>query len=344
LREKAESAAAVWLASFDAGLSPEKRRQFEHWLSADPLNADAWSDLKGAWAVFDGPRISGDAPAMVRELAARRRRRQWTVRLGACTTAVAAAAAAWAFFAARPALPSAGIGIVASNAVILKPESRVLPDGSVVELNKGARIEVNYQPAARNVRLVSGEAHFTVAKNHEWPFIVTVGGVEVRAVGTAFALKLGSENVDLLVTEGRVAVNRPAPDSVPDRSASATPGGSAQPLLVSAGGLLVVSTGTHGPDYVPHIQTLTTEEIDRRLAWREPAIGLSDTPLADALALFNQGGRLHLSIADPQLARLRLSGVFRASNAEGFVRLLESNYGVRVERTGGGEVVLRGAH
>jgi ferric-dicitrate binding protein FerR (iron transport regulator) len=37
-----------------------------------------------------------------------------------------------------------------------------------------------------------------------------------------------------------------------------------------------------------------------------------------------------------------MSGVFRADNAEGFVRLLETNYGVRVERRGGGDVVLRG--
>ena len=341
-RERAESAAAAWLAGFDAGVSAEKRLKFEQWIAAGPLNADAWADLKGAWDAFDGPRLSGNAPAMVRELAARRRRRLWKVQLGACAAAAAAAAAAWAFFAAKPAPPSAAAGIVASNAVILRPESRVLPDGSVVELNQGARIEVAYQPATRNVWLMSGEAHFAVAKNHQRPFIVTVGGVQVRAVGTAFALKVGSENVDLLVTEGRVAVDRPPADPVPDRSESAPPAGSAVPVFVSAGGLLVVPTGTHASGDTLRIQTLTAEEIDRRLAWREPSIGLSDTPLADAVALFNQGGRLHLSIDDPQLARLRLSGVFRAANAEGFVRLLESNYGVRVERRGNGEVVLRG--
>ncbi len=341
-RERAESAAAAWLAGFDAGVSPEKRRQFEKWLAEDPLNADAWTGLKGVWDAFDGPRISGEAPAMVRELAARRRRRVFRVRLGACAAAAAAAAAAWAFLSVRSVPPSTAAGIVASNAVILRPESRVLPDGSVVELNKGARIEVEYQPATRNVRLVSGEANFAVAKNHERPFIVTVGGVQVRAVGTAFALKLGSESVDLLVTEGRVAVDRPAGNPVPDRSEGAAPAGSAVPVFVSAGSLLVVPTGAHVSGDTLHIQNLTPEEIDRRLAWREPSIGLSDTPLADAVALFNQGGRLHLSIDDPQLARLRLSGVFRAGNAEGFVRLLESNYGVKVERRGDGEVVLRG--
>jgi len=33
--------------------------------------------------------------------------------------------------------------------------------------------------------LVNGEAHFKVAKNKERPFIVVIGDVEVRAVGTA---------------------------------------------------------------------------------------------------------------------------------------------------------------
>ena len=334
-RERAERAAALWLARLDSGLTGDERGEFERWHAEDPLNADAWADLKGAWDAFDGPRLSGDAQAMVRELGARRLRRTWKIRLGTCAAAAAAAAAAWVFLTVKPAQPPAA-AMVSTNAVLFSPESRVLPDGSVVELNKGAKIEVDYRPATRNVRLMSGEAHFSVAKNHERPFIVTVGGVQVRAVGTAFALKLASENVDLLVTEGRVSVNRPAGDPAPDG------GQSTAPVMVSAGGLLVVPTAARASGEPLGVQILTAEEIRRRLEWREPSIGLSDTPLAEAVALFNRGGRMHLSIADPQLARLRMSGVFRVNNAEGFVRLLESNYGVKVERRADGEVVLRG--
>jgi transmembrane sensor len=212
----------------------------------------------------------------------------------------------------------------------------VLPDGSVAELNQGARIEVSYRPDRRDVLLLEGEAHFAVAKNPERPFVVTAAGVQVRAVGTAFAVKLESEDVDLLVTEGRVTVNRPAGSQVPLQS------GSGAPVVVSAGGLLVVPTSASSSADPLRVQILPEAEIESRLEWRKPCLELSGTPLAEAVALFNRGGSLHLSIDDPQLAQLRMSGVFRADNAEGFVRLLESNYGVRVERRSGGEVVLRG--
>jgi transmembrane sensor len=236
----------------------------------------------------------------------------------------------------RPASPPAATEAVATNAVLLRPERRVLPDGSVAELNQGARIEVNYRPDRRDVLLLKGEAHFAVAKNPERPFVVTAAGVQVRAVGTAFAVKLESEDVDLLVTEGRVTVNRPASGRVPVQS------GSGAPVVVSAGGLLVVPTSASSSADPLRVQILPEAEIENRLEWRKPCLELAGTPLGEAVALFNRGGSLHLSIDDPQLAQLRMSGVFRADNAEGFVRLLESNYGVRVERRGGGEVVLRG--
>jgi transmembrane sensor len=48
---------------------------------------------------------------------------------------------------------------------------------------------------------------------------------------------------------------------------------------------------------------------------------------------------VHLSVNDPELAKLRMSGVFRADNVEGFVRLLQSNYGMKVEYRGS-EIIL----
>jgi transmembrane sensor len=339
-REQAESAGAVWLARRDAGLTAQEREEFERWLAADPLNAEAWTHLEAVWKAFDEPRRTGAAPAMVRELAARRRRRGLRVRLGVTALAATAAAAAWVFLT-WPATWPAAAPTVATNAVLLQPERRVLPDGSVVELNQGAEIEVAYRSAARDVRLLRGEAHFAVAKNPERPFVVTAGGVQARAVGTAFAVKLGSENVELLVTEGRVTVARLAAGPVPDQSGNGAPAPAAAPVLVSAGDLLVVPTSAGASRDPLQVQTLAAAEIEHRLEWREPCLEMSGTPLAEAVAWFNRDARLHLSIDDPELAKLRMSGVFRAGNAEGFVRLLESNYGVRVERRGGGEVVLR---
>ena len=61
-------------------------------------------------------------------------------------------------------------GRLSSKTIALAPDRRTLPDGSVIELNAGAEIAVNFTPAQRGVRLLRGEALFAVAHNPGSPF------------------------------------------------------------------------------------------------------------------------------------------------------------------------------
>ena len=47
-----------------------------------------------------------------------------------------------------------------------------------------------------------------------------------------------------------------------------------------------------------------------------------------------------LTLAAPSLGELRLSATFRSDNVEGFVRLMVSDFGMRAEWRGDGEVTL----
>jgi transmembrane sensor len=69
----------------------------------------------------------------------------------------------------------------------------------------------------------------------------------------------------------------------------------------------------------------------------------SRTLLTEAVAAFNQHATptgTRLVIGDPALQALQLGGTFRASNVDGFVRLLEQGADVRVERRGTDFVLL----
>ena len=103
----------------------------------------------------------------------------------------------------RPLVQSA-TGLAALSAPVTQ---RTLEDGTVVELNKGAVLAVEFSARVRRVRLERGEAHFTVTKNPARPFIVSARGMDVVAVGTAFNVRLDSAVVEVLVTEGRVRVS-----------------------------------------------------------------------------------------------------------------------------------------
>jgi transmembrane sensor len=227
----------------------------------------------------------------------------------------------WFFSDVRPPASSP------PTAIVTEPRRQTLPDGSVVILREGAEIAADFSATVRRVSLRRGEAHFAVEKDPARPFVVSANGVEVRAVGTAFSVGLGGAAVDVLVTHGRVAVEPAA------RVAA----------LVDAGQRArVPATGG-----AAEVHAVSANELAQALAWRAPQIEFSRTPLAEAVALINArlapvgSRRLTVDSTDAALRDLRLSGFLAADNTEGFLLLLESNFGVRADRRGTGAIVLR---
>jgi transmembrane sensor len=320
-----EAAAADWLARREAGLSPDEQADFSRWLLADGRHAAAVAELESAWRRLHQPRLAGQAATLARAVEARVRRRNGTSRRLTLTLGAALAAAAAVILAFRPGNPG-GATDTATQALVLRPERRSLPDGSVVELDAGAGIEVAYSAEQRSVRLIRGEAHFSVARDPRRPFVVAAGLIAVRAVGTEFAVQLHPGSVGVLVTEGRVAVEHgPAPDPV------------AAPAVtyLEAGDRLTVPTRTSTP---PAVVRYTPAERQAALAWRGLRVEFSDTPLSEAIALFNRHNRVQLSLAHEDLARIRISGSFPADDPEGFSRLLEASAGLRADRATPGRI------
>ena len=87
----------------------------------------------------------------------------------------------------------------------------VLPDSSVVTLNKGASIEIENGFVGKERRLkLRGEAFFQVKKNESKPFVIKVAKAEVIVLGTSFFVKnlKGSEHVDVSVESGKVRLRK----------------------------------------------------------------------------------------------------------------------------------------
>ena len=55
----------------------------------------------------------------------------------------------------------------------------------------------------RKIRLLRGEAHFVVAHDPGWPFEVFAGRGRIKAVGTAFSVRLTDDRVKVTVFEGK---------------------------------------------------------------------------------------------------------------------------------------------
>jgi len=338
--------AAAWVLRCDRGLTAGEQDEYFAWLAADPRHAAALRRHGGNWRRLN--RLAEWRPEHSvlpnPDLLAPPLRVRLRPLVGPVLSSVAlAAAVAFAFLALRPepaaSRESAPRALVASAGPAVTLQA--LPDGSMAELNRGAVIAIDYTAGGRRVRLESGEVHFTVVKDAARPFLVQARGVTVRAVGTAFNVRLDSDAVEVLVTEGRVQVSEEPAAGVPSRSPADAP--LVLPVLEARQRLVVplAEPAASAAPEVPQLAVLTTGEIERVLSWQHRLLDFTATPLADVIAEFNRRNAVRLVLADPELASLPVSVTFRSDNVEGFVGLLEAGFKLRVERRGDREILLR---
>lgn len=330
--EKVEFEAALWVVRLERALTAAEQDEFLDWLGADLRHGEeltrqkaGWTrlDLLADWRPMHGARPNRDllAPPPRGVVSRWRRHAAWFI---PCALA-AAAAVALGVFLARPENPSDATAMAIAPGQIALIERRTLADGSVIELNRGAELRVNFSAGERHIELSRGEAHFQVAKDPKRPFTVRAGTVTVRAVGTAFNVQRRTASVDVVVTEGTVDVRTPKPAHPGEREAT-------EAARVEAGHRCVVSLA---PDSPLAVVVVTPEDTARLLAWQPTMLDFAEAPLPAIIAEFNRrNAPFQITVDDPALADLPLSASLRSDNVEGFLRLLEGGFGLEVERSG----------
>lgn len=262
----------------------------------------------------------------------RRRRRRWTQAAGAAAVLVLGGVL-WMSMAPVRSPRAAPVAALVQGA----GAKQVLVDGSEVDLGAGADVAVAFTAEIRQVALQRGRAFFRVAKSPV-PFVVRAGGVEVRAVGTAFTTQLTeSGEVEVVVTEGIVAIDRPArsPRGREPAASGRGPGRSERTVaLLEAGKRLVIPVGVLDEGLESRIVALDAAEMAQRLDWRAPQLRFDGTPLAEAAPLFNRHSRIQLRLADEAVGRVKLSGALPADNVAPLIRMLELEYGLKAVREG----------
>lgn len=312
-----EAVAAQWLIRLDADQSAAVRAEFAAWLAADPRNQAVFLRLERFWkhanhlrrlrpldGLVDADLLSRFSPAPPPEPSPARKR--WLVAgsAAACIALVALAFVSWEAAASREYRTDFG-----GFARI------VLSDGSSVWLNTNSELRVRMTPWRREVLLRRGEALFTVAHDAGRPFDVQAQGARVRAVGTAFSVRLNSSAVDVLVREGQIVID-------PDESVQGL--GVAVPALPR--GLPTVDAGERATveRHQVEIRKVASADVTRLLAWTQGRLMFDRTSLATAVTEFNRYNRRQLAIADPSLANVRIGGAFDATDPDSFVAALRT--------------------
>ncbi len=333
--DPSEEEAANWLSKLDRTLTAAEQDAFFDWIAADPRNADALSEQRrnwerldrfGAWKPEHSDRPNPDLIAPVP-----RKGRRWVYFLGALSAAAGIGMLFVLFMSRGPD----GMTDQDHSSVVASIENRsLLEDGSVVKTKKGALFSVHFTDTERRLRFEGGEAFFMIAKDSRRPFVVEMRGVDVRAVGTAFNVKLEAEHCEVLVAEGIVSMEVQKAASV---NREGQP--SRNPPLLRQSHLAIVPLGT-GEQREPEVKVLSKQEVVRRLDWQHGLMNFKQQRLSDIVEELNFLNTVQLSIADPELGNMAFSGSFRSDNVEGFARLLEMGFGAKADFSKDNEITL----
>lgn len=330
--DRIEEIATAWAVRKREGLTSAQEEELQTWLDEDPRHFGAYAEADFSFSVLSPPLDDRQRLELGRRLAdSRPQSRRWQF----ASLGLGLAAAAALVFALLPRSPFPPED---NGRVVARPLQQALPDGSLVQLNANARIEVDFSAATRSVKLLSGEAHFSVAKDPAKPFIVSVGPVKVRAVGTAFNVRYEPHAVEVLVTEGTVRVTEaplPAPaDPATGRAALLAP---VRETDLSAGHRTLIALARPAELTVAPV---STADIQRELAWREMRFELSNATLEEAVDLFNRKGGVRLEIGDPALRSLRISGIYWANDPDLFADLISTTLGLNAHRVAADRILF----
>lgn len=324
-----EEEATVWLLEREKGFAPDRAKAFAAWRDRDVRHGQALMRVEHTLSLLEKlPVLRGPLETKLAQLPVRRRGFiRWTWTIGFAAALVLTAATWWSL---RPVV-SAPITYTALND---EPRRISLADGSVLDLNSGSRVEVRFSDDKRQVTLAAGEAHFQVAHNRERPFIVTASGISVRAIGTAFNVRLAGKQVDVLVAEGKVEVARQEDSGL--RSSKKNP---VIPLLVAGERTQLMSHS----DIVPQVDEIAPAELQALLSWQNRMTSFADVPLSEMVARINRCNTLQLVLGDVELGERRVGGVIDLNQVNAFVHLLEQDGDIAVDRKTAGQIVLRRA-
>lgn len=301
-----EKSAAAWAARLDRGpLTPREELELEAWTQADRRRLGALGRAQAVSLHLDrlqalGPDFKPRAHAVARQATRRR------FLLGGAAIAATACAG----------LVGYAVRDLTARISTRKGDIRraTLVDGSAVTLNTNSALRSGISQKLRQVDLLRGEALFDVAKDPLRPFVVAVGDIRVRAVGTSFTVRRHDDGaVSVTVREGIVDVWR-GEDGRPvrlnaDQTAAAPPNGPFETAALAPGA------------------------AERATAWRQGEIDLNGLTLAQAAEAFGRYSDRAIEIDDPSVAALQVTGLFSVSDPESFARAAALSLGLAATPT-----------
>ena len=331
ISDNVEAEALAWIAQLDGdNISEKDLDAFREWVSRSPAHASEIRKLNLFWdelnILTNMAEPIAQADALSRQLR-RESTRKWRYGMGGM---VAVAMLAGIFILPvfyrqnvpdQQPIETTSVQIPKIyKAEIGEQQTHTLPDGTVVILNTDSHIEVDFLEDQRRVRLLHGEVLFDVTHDPTRPFLVFAGDGIVRAVGTAFSVRLNGDRVDVVVSKGSVELSSVRPEST-KKMINDT-------LKIASIGIVKAGNAAQIENLSATIETMTENDIRAKLSWQNGLITFRGETLEEVIQEISRYTELDIQLRNPELKNLRLGGVFKSGDLDGLYAILKTNFGI----------------
>jgi transmembrane sensor len=297
--------ATDWFARLRGTVDAETQAAFALWQAADPAHAAAYARVVALW---DDPDL---AAALFASAAAPRRVTGMLRRIAAVALLLMGIGGTLHLSGAIVTLTAdhvAGAGL---------PQRVTLEDGSLLLLDAGSAVDIDYSAKTRGVTLQRGRVLADVRPDKARPFIVTARGVTAQALGTVYSVTLGRDGATAVaVREGVVLVGGA------DKAA---------PMVLRAGDSATIGVAAEAAKML--------DESDG-FAWADGRLVFTNRPLGDVVAQLDRYWGGQIWVRGDDLAGLRVSGSYRLNNPPEVVAALAAATGAQVASYAGMLLIL----
>lgn len=188
-----------------------------------------------------------------------------------------------------------------------------LADGSTLKLSPQTAVEVTLGDRTRRLRLVRGEALFTVAHDPSRPFIVGVGDSEVQAIGTVFNIRRIGVETEVTVIEGRIALTIAGGQQGQPSRRELGVGERVRFGLVPRSEVAVASSTQ---------TTVNVANVEAATDWTRRELSFDGEPLRDVITEMNRYGRDDIILLELGLAEIPVYGILHGGDVDGLMGII----------------------
>ncbi|RFT12462.1 DUF4880 domain-containing protein [Providencia rettgeri] len=293
-----ENKAAMWVVkTTQRELTSQENEDFQSWLNASELHKSTYYRARQLWA------LTANKPRQQtvdnqQGMNKKRRPRYIGLSIAAVVLVSVLSMSIWYFQYPQPVDYYAKTGEI---------QHITLPDGSRVDLDSGAQLQLAFSPQYRQVNLLRGRAYFTVVPKTDTeprPFQVMAKNGITQALGTEFSVDNENSKVAVSVYQHSVKVSL----------------FSGQEMVIPAGNFT---------QYQSDITPMTSMVNSHSTVWREGQIIFQQQTFPEVIAEINRYRDKQIILLTEERVG-HISGVLQINTLDSGLTHLVSSYGLSV--------------